>query len=1388
MKSIIILILSLWLFIPGNAVFAADETIKIEDYSYKEGLTTSGINSVYRDSKGFLWICSKNGLFRFDGYSFRNINTLVKDDINFEVNCITEDADHNFFIGAVNGIIYYNTHTQRIFPLKLNLINHFSINKILLFQDKIWAASTAGLLMIHSPETIDSAIVYQARLLMPDPLHKRTPQDNIINTIYYLPGNPSLWVGTNGALFELNIQTLVFQYINSFSQESIRGIAKYNNQIIVSSWDRGVFLVNPSKHKFENDAFINEVNRVIGNQRTMYAINDNQNHLWVATYGKGLYIFEKDNRGGASFVNYRNDQTKRENLKSDFIFQMYLDNDGIAWLSTSLPTLSKVYFQKSNFSYVNFSNQKNGTSKEIYAVNQSADKDKLWITTNGGGMYLFDIKKNSYSQFTDNTVTGLRLQSNEPSICHQDKKGNLWIVYRRMGLYVLPAKTALGLLDGSVRTTVKPLDANNLITHSSALNSYITTFYDDSQGRLWVGGWGSLYVVELNHDASVTDNIISGSKTTCIYSDIRKDAVNFPISPVFSIVEIKKNQFWLGTLGAGVVQLDEVSRNKFSGKQLELNKQLVTNNVKSIYKDSKNNIWIGTNSGLACGDSKTGSFKRITAKDGLSSDNVNNIIEDRNSDIWVSTSYGISEIKSSDFSIQNYFYTDNEKYNQYIPYAASISSGGLLCFSTNETLVMINPDSVKLEKPNTPLYFTDIKIDNKTVVPLISYNGTRVIDVSINECNAINVPYNHTLSLEFAALDYFLPERIAYKYKIGKNSEWILLSPGQRNLTLPNLSHGEYTLSIMVANTNGKNNVRSVNINYLPPFWLSRAAFLIYSAIVLILLFTYRKLIIQKTLQKSLVEKERYERKKIEELDKMKSEFFSNISHEFRTPLSLIINPLEKLISEGNISAKDKERVKLILKSSNRLLKLTNELMDFSKIEKELMKPDFQLCEIVSFTNDICRLFNNLADSMNIDFKVNNSFDRLEIPIDKGMVEKIIFNLLSNAFKYTSLNGFIMVNLSKINEDEKEYIKLSVINTGEGISKENLNHVFDRYYQVNNVQNRNAEGTGIGLSLVKSFVELHNGKAEVKSDPNLETSFDILLPAIQPDFKITGDFPVIPLRSVKTSKPLQDNEQVPAKHYRVLIVEDEEDIKNYIVEELSVEYKVLTAKNGEEGLNIANETIPDLIITDVIMPVLSGIEMCKQLKNQMITSHIPIIILSAKTSVPQQIEGLEMGADVYMVKPFNVDILKVQIQRLINLKQTIYSKFLKETTLIPQDAVTNGLDDDFMKRALTFIEENLTNSNLNVDQLANCVYLSKVQTYRKIKAISGLSIVEFIRTVRLKKAAQLVLEGRLNFSEIAFETGFSSPSYFSKCFHDHFGKTPSEFAIEFGNSKESAAS
>jgi signal transduction histidine kinase/ligand-binding sensor domain-containing protein/DNA-binding response OmpR family regulator len=1366
-------------------LFADYETIRIEDYSYKDGLTTSCVYSTYQDSRGLLWVCSINGLYRFDGYNFRHISTLIKDAPVCETLSIAEDRDSNFWIGTSGkGILFYNTHTEKITTIRLNVNNNFKGYKISFFQEKIWVATDIGLLMISPEKEFNVEVPMQVRVLIPDPKNINS-QTNILTTLFAIPGSKILWVGTNGALYAFDMGTQVFENMNTSPQNSIRWLSCYHSNIIAGSWDGGVFVVNIKTKKVENDAFINFINTIVSDKRVMTVFFDGQNRLWLATYGSGLYIFDNSKKGKFSYVNYRNNEKQKESLKSDIINQMFLDKSGKVWLSMNQPALSKLYFQTNNLNYITLSKPDN-ESKEIITMNQSTDKNFLWIATNGHGIYLFNPKNNSFTQFSDNPGSALKLINNEVNICYQDKSGNLWIVFRRLGLYVVPSIDAMKLYKGNYSSIAKPIDANILLSKDSRINSYITKFYEDSTGRLWIGAWGSLNVVELKpgfNTAKNTDQLLTESKVTCIYITDRKNEVSYPISPVLSILQRQKHQYWLGTQDAGILELDEISKNKFSGKLLSINNKLPSYNVKCVYKDIKQGIWIGTNSGLCYWNTKTNSLKTITERDGLASLNINNIIEDKRANIWVSTSYGISEINSKDFSINNFFFTEKEKLNQYIPNTSALSPDGHVYFSSNNALVTVNPDSIDNNSEIPPLFFTDVKIDNRTITPFEKFNGTCVIDAQINECKTISVPYNHTLSLEFAALDYLNPKDNLYKYKIGEKGDWVLLNSNQRSLSFPGMKPGEYILSIMLANSKKENQVRSIKINYLPPFWQSKTAYLVYFVLLLLLFLTYRRLIIQRVLQKSIIEKERYKRKKLEELDKMKSEFFSNISHEFRTPLSLIINPLEKLVKDDELSDKNKSKINLILKSSNRLLKLTNELMDFSKIEKKMLKPEFLQCEIVSLVKEVCRLFYNMADTMNIDFRVNSPFEQFELPVDRGMIEKVIFNLLSNAFKFTPVNGVVMVNISRTHADKKDCIKISVINTGEGITDANLEKVFDRYFQVNNVQNRNIEGTGIGLALVKSYVELHNGKVEVKSEPDVETCFDVFLPIFQADFKDfikPGDTVTYTSVNDTITPGIGIHGSKPPMLYQLLLVEDDIDIRTYIADELSVDFKIVSAKDGNEGLKLANEIIPDLIITDLIMPGISGIELCKILKNQINTSHIPLIILSAKTTIESQIEGLEMGADVYMIKPFNLEHLKAQIISLIHFKESIYSRFLKETELIPKGAINNKYDEEFINKTVTFIETNLSNPDLNVDQLAHCVSLSKVQVYRKLKAISGLSIVEFIRTVRLKKASQLIIENKMNVSEIAMETGFSSPSYFTKCFHDHFGKTPSEFASNYG--------
>lgn len=1358
-----------FIFVHLSALIADQETPTIEFFSYKDGLTTSNVYSVLKDSKGFVWICTENGLYRFDGYNFRNLSSIVKASINGTVNCITEDKDQNLWFGTSGfGVYMLQNNTGRLYQLNLQLEKDESINQILFIKDKILLASNSGVLVIDKNIDFDNEKPLEYKRLLPFAKYKSF-QDNVINC-FYTGSNEKVWVGTNAQLYLLNTINWEFTRINSFPQNSIRSLSAFENKVLAGSWDGGIFAIDTITLNKSNNELINYANTVIGNKRVMTAFTDKNKSLYIATYGHGLFIFkQKDNK--YSYQNFKNDKNIPENIKSNVINQMYLDDSGILWLSMNQPALTKIFYQDDIISY--YSPEENKQTIEFSSINQSIDKNKLWVATNGKGIYLFNTETKTFV----NTNSRLKLLNNDITSGFQDSRGNLWIVYRRNGLYMVPGQKAKELLNNTTGSVIHPIDANSLLAPDSRYNSYITKFYEDSKGRIWIGLWGSMFIINTNEQfqyAKNTTELKANSKVINVYSTEKKSDLALPILPVLAIQEVAENEFWLGTRGAGIISFQEGPDGKFSGKLLELNNELPKLNVRSIFKDRNSGIWIGTNGGMCYLKNRESKLKIFRKNDGLSSEDINNIIEDKNSNIWASSNYGVMKFRPADLSFHNFIVNKREELNQYSLNSACLDNNGTVWFLVIDALASLDPEQRPDQKADRSLYFTDIKIDNKTVSPGYKIDGTMIIDKDINACNKIYVPYNHTLSLEFAELNYKSPEQVLYKYKLGKSKDWIILNSRQRNIPFSSMSPGEYQLEVMSVNSKNNENVKRLDIHFLPPYWQSKTAMFIYFIVILILFLIYRRFTIQKVLQKNETEKERYERKKLEELDKLKSEFFSNISHEFRTPLSLIINPLEKLVNDDELSIKNKEKIDLVLKSSNRLLKLTNELMDFSKIEKNSLVPYYQDTEFISFTYHIFELFQNIAEANKIDYRYNNNVDQLFVATDRNMTEKIIFNLLSNAFKYTPKNGIILLEISVSNE----FVVVSIINSGDGIASENIKNIFDRYYQVNNVQNRSIEGTGIGLALVKNYVELQHGRVEVISNQGTDTTFSVYLPLKQeksnadettlPQFDNINEETKVSLKDIKLKS-----------QYHILVVEDEDDLRNFIVSELQSDFKVTSALNGEEGIKLANELIPDLIITDVMMPVLSGIDLCNTIKNQMGTSHIPIIILSAKTKVSEQIEGLEMGADVYMLKPFNMEHLKVQIVRLINFKEKIYSRFLGEKEVIPQGAFTSKLDEEFMNKITSFLDVNLSDSNLGVDQLANCVTLSKVQTYRKVKAITGLTVVEFIRAIRLKKAAQLVLDRKLSFSEIAYETGFSSPSYFTRCFHEHFGKTPSEYVNEF---------
>jgi signal transduction histidine kinase/ligand-binding sensor domain-containing protein/CheY-like chemotaxis protein/AraC-like DNA-binding protein len=1347
-----------------------DEII-IKDYSYSDGLTTNSVNCTFRDSRGYLWICSINGLYRFDGYNFQKIK--ANNILNSEIYCMAEDKYHNFMIGtAKKGLIYYNTHTEEIFSVPLSIPVSFNINKIFFNKNKVWLGTDKGLIVFDQAKEYDSIKKISSQLIMPVP-DNPADQRNKITSIYCSEDSTHLWLGTNGGLFEINTISLSIKGIMSHPQNAIRAIVPYGKHLLVGSWDGGVFLVNPVKFSLEKDTTIDWLNQILGRKKVISISFDLPQHLWIATYGDGLFLFDLKKKTYTLFSCRKNREAKQE-LKSDIINHIFYDkNEQILWVSMNQPALTRIFVKKNQMQIIELENFLNNQAIEISCVTQSKIfHNNLWIGTTRNGLLLYNAENNKLIQYTSSNSSKLKLPSNEISQLYEDNRGNLWLVFRNIGLFVIPAKKLSQLSINSEKFS--PINANKLFGNTNG-NSYILTFYEDTKKRLWIGLWAGLFVVNFSPDFIESNNIQEVTErcnVSCVFNDDQPNTLTFPISPIQAIVEVSPNKYYAGTRDEGVIEIIESPVFKFVVKSAnEINNHLSGENVRCFLKTDSNVLWIGTNAGVCAHQLSSNHYSYYNEKNGLSSENINHIASDKNGHIWLSTSCGISQIAINNQQIKNFiFEARRNEHNCLINSAYATINNNNIAFATNKSLVVFSTDSMKESIKKLPLFFTNLKINDLAITPESRIQGKKIIFSTINEAQQIRVPYNSTVYLEFAALDYIYSEQIKYKYKINAK-DWITIDRNQHSISFYNQNPGEYQLELMALHPLGYNTSRTITLVFLPPWWKTGWALILYGLILLSLILSYRNLIIQRIKQKARLEQEKFERLKIEELDKLKTNFVTNLAHEIRTPLCLIINPLETLSSNAGIDPLMKDKLGTTLKNSYRLMKLANELSDFTKTEKNMLQPEIKNFDIIPIVREVFNSFSILSDSMKIDFQFHSAFEKLIIGVDREMLEKIIFNLLSNAFKYTSKNGYIFIDIESVEINGKTYAKLSVINSGEGIPPDKIEKIFDRFYQIDQAR----QGIGIGLSIVKSMVEIHHGIINVNSIPDENTCFEVLLPFyLAPENLISNNTDI---ELINSEDFLLSNSKNPAnsKKYKILIIEDEEEILNFIISELSPYYKVFSATNGEEGLKIAGKIFPDIIITDILMPGINGIDLCKQLRNNIATSHIPLIIVSAKSTPEQQIEGLDAGANIYLVKPFHIQVLKNQIDGLLQLKESIYNKFLRDSDLVPADSLNNELDKEFIGKVLHFIESNLSNPELNENDLARYVCLSKVQLYRKIKSITGMSVIEFITSIRLKTAAKLVLKKNMNFSEIAYETGFSSPSYFTRRFREYYGKTPSEY-------------
>jgi signal transduction histidine kinase/DNA-binding response OmpR family regulator len=804
-------------------------------------------------------------------------------------------------------------------------------------------------------------------------------------------------------------------------------------------------------------------------------------------------------------------------------------------------------------------------------------------------------------------------------------------------------------------------------------------------------------------------------------------------------MEDKAKNLWVGTADEGL-NFREKGKDVFTNFRIE--NGLISNTVKSILADQNGNLWIGGNRGLSRFDIKTGSFTNYTSEDGLSSNN---------------------------------FFDD----------ASLRSSTGKFFFGSSKGFTTFYPDSIRTTQAEPKLYFSDLKINNQSVRP---GETASPLKKHIRLTKDIQLSYDQrSFTIDFVALNNNQSSH-SYCYKLeGFDSDWNCSGPGH-NATYTNIDPGHYVFLVKAANREGVWTTAPLRLEITieQVFWKTWWAICFYLALIVLVVYFLMKIRIDRLKMKSQLTLERLAREQEHELSESKTQFFTNISHEFRTPLSLVLMPLESLMGNNEVPSQLRDRIFSAHKNADRMMRLVNELMDFNKLESGNLQLNVQHGELVRFIVETSASFNEMAERRNITFTVDHNMTELTGWFDKDKLERIIFNVLSNAFKFTYDGGEINLIVKTkhaviANGTLCNCLELVIIDNGMGISSDEIPHIFEKFYQAKSSTKISTAGTGIGLSLTKALVELHQGRISAESIPDHVTTFTILLPVDAIAYQVEEDIET-PADIVYTKNdinyalnPVEGDDKSKGDKAQILVVEDNLELRDYLVLELKKEYTVLEAGNGEEGLALALAKNPDLIISDIMMPLKDGIDFCNSIKSDINTSHIPFIFLTAKATVDDQVKGVNSGADLYVSKPFSIRYLIAHIHQIISSRQSLYTRFSQDVYLMPSKLATNEIDQAFLQKAIDYIVNNLQDSQFSVDSLAELFNISKMQVYRKIKALTGKSVVEFIRMVRVKQAVKLMDTHKFTLSEIAFQTGFSSSSYFTRSFKEEYGKTPSEY-------------
>lgn len=1367
MKNITTSILNFILFfsISFSAVAQAPD-LYFDHINYDVSFSQSAISSIHQTKKGFIWIGTANGLISYDGYNFSRYvyNKDVLSTIsNSHVNVILEDNQKQLWVGTNNGLNLFNKKENnflRIDVLKVKGGRNYISSIIQDDNNNIWVGTFGGIKRLNKKKLLLEEISADLN----SPFRKSRVLSLFFDAKY------GVLVGTSKGLecfdpkngSRKNLPKALSGNASLLKSKIWKVIKEKNGDLWFATETNGVFHYQASKNYVTN--YLVD----FSNRKSLSSnwINDitliDSNTIWFATKN-GVCVFKKNKN---EFTTYKHNPLTNYSLSDDDVKCFLKDRHGDIWIGTNGGGVN--FFQKTNTNFTKISEvikPNFGLNNALVnAVAKGAD-GTLWVGTNGGGLNHLDFRSNKNQVYLIDNYDFEKSVNMITSLVNQNDQNLYCGTFKGLFSFNKNSKsfTKISLSQKDSKESERP----------------ITSLLMDN-GDLWVGTNGN-GLKKVTQDGTVESYMVDGSGNS-ISDNFITDVAN------------RSNGLWIATqygLNFFDKKLKRVTKVfKTGGKS-----KLPNNSLTVLFTDSKKRFWVGAESGgINLFDEKSEQFFEINKAMGFTDETIKSISEDAQGNIWVSDNNLLYRIKTkilkavaniSDFEITYYSSKDGLKVKQFSNNSSLKLDNNQLVFGSSNGLILFNPSKLIKAEEKSAVVLTKLIVNNEEIRP---GNKDIPLDNYISETSEITLGYDQGyIGLEFSAMNFVNPEKNEYAYKLESSfnkDDWHTIG-SQHYINLTNLNSGTYLLKIRTSDAGGKWNpsIKTLKITMLPPWWRTWWAYIFYLGLlgagsVLLFRFFRNRELLKQTFYLEQVEKERQE-----ELYKMKLDFFTNVSHEIRTPLTLISGPVEELLNGAEKDSNLEHKLKIIKNNSDRLLKLVNELMDFRKAEKGSMKIYCEQQDIVSFCFDIYESFRGFAVEKKIDYKFVLNINSLPIYFDKNQMEKVIYNLLSNAFKFTSKNGRITLAVEQ--KDDSDSIEIKVKDNGIGIPENRKKKIFKNFFQLDGRGSANL-GSGIGLALSKSIVELHHGeiKVQTEADANFTTIFTITLKKGKAHFKksqIVENSVAIPedtspISDVKTEVHTYEAEYSEESENNtrktILVVEDNEEVLSFVSDILHTDYRVLKFTNGQDALDYMDKEIPDLIVSDVMMPEMDGFELCKILKTSINTNHIPVILLTAKSSTLNRIEGLSTGADSYISKPFSIEELKLTIQNLLSAKEIMRQKYSERFISDSEQENPDTPEGLFVKKLTGIIEQNIDNPNFDVNDLVKEIGMSRTVLYKKVQTLTNHSVAGFIKNMRLKKAASLLMNTTYSVAEITYMVGFTDRKHFSKEFKKFYNLSP----------------